>query len=89
MLLPIFALLASVSGKAVPLSQPVEEARSASRGMVMLVGIVVSMILSGVVAASWAFGWFWSLIAVEAVVVAGLYLILRRKASRARWLPLE
>lgn len=87
--LPVYPLLPNVGGKAVPLSLPAEEAKSASRGLVMIGGVMVSMALSGVVAWSWAYGWFWELVGVEAVVALALYAALRRRVTKARWPALE
>jgi hypothetical protein len=86
---PVFALVPSLSGKGVPLSQPGEEAKSANRGLSMIGVTMIAMALSGIVAVAWSFGWFWWLILVELVVVAVLYVALRQKAETVRWDSME
>jgi hypothetical protein len=87
--MPVFALVPSLSGKGVPLSQPGEEAKSANRGLSMIGVTMIAMALSGIVAVAWSFGWFWWLILVELVVVAVLYVALRQKAETVRWDSME
>lgn len=87
--MPLFALVPCLDGKAVPLSQPGEEAKSASRGLAMFGMTIVALAFSLVVALAWQFGWFWWLVLAEAVVVAGLYSLLNQRASWATWDSLE
>jgi len=87
--MPVFALVPSLDGKGVPLSQPGEEAKSANRGIAMIGVTFISMALSSVVAIAWSFGWFWWLMLVEVVVALALYAGLSCRASQAAWESLE
>jgi hypothetical protein len=83
--LPVYALLPCLGGRAVPLSLPTEEAKSAGRGLSMIGVMFVAMALAGVTSWAWQGGWFWRFVAGEAVLVAGLYAGLRRLVTVARW----
>jgi hypothetical protein len=78
-----------LGGRAIPLSQPIESAKSAGRGLRMIGVMFASFALAGLASAAWQTGWFaWFLLA-ESVVAVGLYLILRQKVSLARWSSME
>ncbi len=87
--LPVFALIPNLGGRAVPLSVPIEEAKSAGRGLMMIGVMVVSGIISGLAALAWSGGWFRWLLLVETVSVIVLYVSLRALVSAARWPPME
>ncbi len=87
--LPIFALMLTIGGKAVPLSLPSEDAKAAGRGIAMIGMIFVSMTLAALVACSWSTGWFWWLVLVELAIALPLGVALRRSLTSARWLSLE
>jgi ABC-2 type transport system permease protein len=87
--LPIFALLPNLGGKAVPLSMPIEESKSAGRGLTMIGVMIVSGLLSALAAWAWSGGWFRWLLLVELVVVSALYVGLRAALSAARWPAME
>jgi ABC-2 type transport system permease protein len=87
--LPIFALLPNLGGRAVPLSLPTEEAKSAGRGLIMIAVIPISMGLSALASFSFSTGWFWWLILVETIVAAAIYAVLRWTVDQARWPSLE
>ncbi|MGD9632642.1 MAG: hypothetical protein AB7G28_26945 [Pirellulales bacterium] len=87
--MPVFALVPSLDGKGVPLSQPGEEAKSANRGLAMIGVTIISMALSFLVAAAWSLGFFWWLILAEVVAAAALYSMLRYRAAQARWDSME
>ena len=87
--LPVYALLPSLRGKAVPLSLPVEESKSAGRGLTMVGVMLMSGVLAAIAAWAWSGGWFWWLLLVELLVVTGFYLGLRSSISAARWPSLE
>jgi hypothetical protein len=89
LLLPLQSLYPCLTGEAVPLSMPSEEAKAAARGYQMALVMVVSF---GVCALGlWARsgGWFWRLVAGEAAVVCVLYVLLRVLAARVRWPSME
>ncbi len=89
LLLPLQSLYPCLTGEAVPLSMPSEEAKAAARGYQMIGVMLVSFLVCG--AALWARsrGWFWWLVAGEMVVVSVLYLLLRAVAARVRWPSME
>ena len=66
--LPVYSLIPNLDGKGVPLSLPVDNAKSAGRGLTMIAVMFVSMVISGL--ALWAknSGWFWEFIAAETAV---------------------
>jgi hypothetical protein len=87
--LPIFALIPSLGGKGVPLSVPVEEAKSAGRGLAMMGAMFISMALSGVALWAWSTGWFWWFLLIESILAVALYVALRRAVTAAKWQPQE
>jgi len=87
--LPVQGLIANLGGKAVPLSQPPEEAKSASRGMLMIGVMLASMALAGISAWAWADGWFKTFLLVELLITAALYAVLRTSLASSRWESLE
>jgi hypothetical protein len=87
--LPVFALIPNLGGKGVPLSLPTEEAKSASRGLMVIALMFVAGLLSGLAAWAWSSGWFGWLLLVEVIIVSALYVGLRALISAARWPPME
>jgi ABC-2 type transport system permease protein len=87
--LPVFAIVPNVLGKAVPLSLPTEEAKSAGRGIEMIGAMLASMALSGLALLAWSFGWFWWFVLVETIVAVASYVMMRNSLSKARWESME
>jgi len=87
--LPIFALIPSLTGKSVPLSLPIDEAKSAGRGLHMIGVMLVSGALSGLAVWSWSGGWFVWLLLVELIAAFSLYLVLRKSIDSLHWTSLE
>jgi hypothetical protein len=87
--LPVYSLVPCLGGKAVPLSQPMEEAKSAARGLQMIAVMLVSMVLAGLSIWSWSGGWFFWLLLVETILVVGIYKAMRASLASARWTSLE
>src|SRR5581483_87957 len=56
-ILPVFTLSAHLGGRAVPFSKPGEEAKSARRGLDLLIITVVSVGLSFLATSAWEAGW--------------------------------
>lgn len=83
--MPVLALLPNLGGRAVPLSHPPEEAKSASRGAVMMGGMAVSMALAGIATACWTSNVFPSFLVAEAALMALAYALMRRNLERAQW----
>ncbi len=87
--LPLFALYAHLGGKGVPLSQPGEEAKSATRGLQMIVVTMISLGLSGLAVWSWSDGWFRWLLLGETALVVALCALMRASLASARWSSAE
>jgi ABC-2 type transport system permease protein len=83
--MPVFALGPSLDGQGVPLSTPTEEARSARRGLAILVFMMVSFALSGVAMWSWSGGWFGLFLLGETAVAVALYAAIRLAAANMGW----
>lgn len=83
--LPVYSLIPNLDGKGVPLSLPVDNAKSAGRGLTMIAVMFVSMILSGF--ALWAknWGWFWEFIAAESAVAMILYFSTQSTLKAMPW----
>jgi hypothetical protein len=88
-LLPLYSLIPCLGGKGVPLSTPSEESKSARRGLVTLVPLGVSVVLSIVSAMALMHGLFYWLLLLETIVVAGLYVWMRSSIAKAQWLSIE
>lgn len=87
--LPVYAMIPCVRGRAVPLCRPTEEAKSARRALTPIVVMLLAGVLSGLAAWAWSGGWLAPFLAVELVLVALTYFLLRSFAARARWSPME
>jgi ABC-2 type transport system permease protein len=87
--LPVYSIIPSSDGEAVPLSQPGDEARTASRGLVMMVAMFVAIMVATGAWWSWRLGWFWRFVTVETVIAAFLYVGMRRSMLRLTWSSLE
>ena len=85
LLLPVYALIPSRLGGAVPLSVPTEEAKSAGRGLWFIVVMVISMALGGLALFAQHEGWFWRLVAGEVVVGTLIYVAMRQSLGRVKW----
>ncbi|HZT22436.1 MAG TPA: hypothetical protein VFB55_05965 [Verrucomicrobiae bacterium] len=83
--LPVFALVPNLGGHGVPLSQPPDAAKSATRGLNMIVVMIIALALAGVASLSWKQGWFWWLVPGEAVVAISLYSVMRLALAKANW----
>lgn len=83
--LPGFALLPNLGGRAVPLSRPPEEAKSASRGLEMVGGMVASLALAGIATACWTLNVFLPFLVIEVGLMALVYTLWRRSIERASW----
>jgi len=86
--MPVYALVSSLVG-AVPFSQPIDEAKSAGRGLTMIGTMFVAAAIAGVAALTWTSGFFWHFVAIELLAVISLYAALYSKLNRTRWKPLD
>jgi hypothetical protein len=82
---PVYSLIPALIGRAIPLSTPVEEGKSAGRGITMIFAMFIGIALSGVAYSLWNLGWFWPFIGAEAIVVCGLYIGMRIALEKIRW----
>ncbi len=87
--LPIYALVPSLIGTGVPLSRPTEEAKSASRGLIMMPVMFSSMGIAGLATVAEKFGFFWWFLLGEIVIVGIAYAAMRSGTARTRWKPID
>jgi ABC-2 type transport system permease protein len=87
--LPVYALIPSLGGHAVPLSVPTEEGKSAARAVSMIVVMIISAVLAGLSLWAWSTGWFAWFLLVETILAIGVYFGLRASLTAARWQPME
>jgi hypothetical protein len=83
--LPVCARLPTEHGWAPPFSQPVQEAKSASRGLWGFLAMMVSMGLAGSALVAQHFGVLGWFLLVEALVATCVYGLLRARLERAVW----
>jgi hypothetical protein len=87
--LPVYSLVPGLLGRCIPLSRPIEEGKSAGRGLIMFVVMIFAMVLSGITSVIWNQGWFWPFLAAETIIVIGIYFGMRHALSKMRWEPAE
>ena len=83
--LPVFALVPSIGGKGVPFSLPTDAAKSAGRGLNMILVMMIAFGLAELASLSWSQGWFWWLVLGETIVAVGLYSAMRLKLANVLW----
>jgi ABC-2 type transport system permease protein len=89
MTLPLAALVPGLRGHGVPLSQPPDEANSATRGIAMFVALFATLGLSVLALVANMMGWLGWLILAEFFAAAVLYFAFQREVNRAVWPPAE
>lgn len=87
--LPVYALIPHLGGRAVPLSLPTEEAKSASRGLTMVGVMLFASALSVAAIRAWTHGWFGWYLSVEAIAALSLGVGLTLSINASRWPSLE
>jgi hypothetical protein len=87
--LPVYALVPGLIGKAIPLSAPIEEGKSAGRGLTMMSVMFISFALAGIADFMFSRGWFWPFLAAETIIVIGVYAIMRYAFKNVRWQSAE
>jgi hypothetical protein len=83
--IPVYSLIPCRHGNAIPFSQPSEEAKSAGRGLTMIVVMLISFAVAGVAQFAMTGGWFKPFLAVEALLSIILYIMIRISLNDARW----
>jgi ABC-2 type transport system permease protein len=83
--MPLYPLFYALDPRAVPLSQPSDEANAASRGLQLVGLMIISFGLSALGAWAHAGGWLWWFLLGEALVIALLYLGLRPRLRAVKW----
>ncbi len=87
--LPVFSIIPTIGGGAIPLSRPVEDAKSIGRGLIFVPVMIVSMIIAGMAAWAWTTGWFAWFLLGETMLAAAIYFPLKLNLAAARWESLE
>jgi hypothetical protein len=87
--LPIFAVASNLAGIGVPLSLPTESAKAASRGLLMIGMMLLSMIVSGVSLLMWKSGLLWWFLAGEAVFAIAFHFAATMSLRTKRWPAVE
>ncbi|MEO7099990.1 MAG: hypothetical protein ABI162_11555 [Luteolibacter sp.] len=83
--LPIYSRISSLRRDHLPLSLPGEEAKSAGRGMRMVVAMFSAMIVGGIAGLARHFGYFIPFLIVEAVVAAVSAVLMDLNTRKLAW----
>lgn len=83
--LPVYAHLAGATGRAIPLSKPCEEARSAGRGISVMLLMFSSFFVSGLAIVSWKIGFFPYYLILEVITAAALCYLLGKRTDATPW----
>jgi len=84
-ILPVFSILPSFQRKGLPLCQPIDSAKAASRGLTMYLIMMIAFGLAVLTSFAWKDGWFWEYEAGLAVVCTALYAAMRWSVSKQGW----
>lgn len=87
--LPVYAMVPGLFGRAIPLSAPSEEAKAAGRGLSYLVVMIISFALSGAAVGCRSNGWYWQFLVAETVIAGLVYAVMRRALEKTRWQSAE
>jgi hypothetical protein len=87
--MPVFSIIPSCQGKGMPLCQPIDSAKAASRGLIMYLILMITAGLAFLTSMAWKDGWFWQFEAGLIVVCAVLYALMSRSAAKQGWLSAE
>ncbi|HMP84585.1 MAG TPA: hypothetical protein PKA41_17965, partial [Verrucomicrobiota bacterium] len=87
--LPVFALFPCIGGKAIPLSHPTEEAKSARQGLRMFSAFIIASIMAAIASSAWSAGWFVCFLLCETAVVVVLRSMMRASLNRTQWSRLD
>jgi ABC-2 type transport system permease protein len=87
--MPAFALIPGAIEKTVPLSKPTEEAKSAARGGIMVLLMVVSLVIPGLALVARKHDLFGPFLIAEIIVVGIACWTLSKAIDHKKWDPLE
>lgn len=87
--MPVFALIPGAIEKTVPLSKPTEEAKSAARGGIMILLMMVSLVVPGIALVAKHHGVFGLFLIAEVGVVVLACWLLSKVIAAKKWDPLE
>jgi hypothetical protein len=87
--MPAFALIPGAIEKTVPLSRPTEEAKSAARGGVMMLLMILSLVIPIIALVAKNYGMFGRFLIAEALVVVCACWLLSKAIAGKKWDPLE
>jgi ABC-2 type transport system permease protein len=87
--LPLVSIIPNMGGRSVPLSQPIEQAKAASRGLTLMGTTFATIGLSMVAMLARHFEMLVPFLIVELLVVVPLYYALHRSVTRAGWTAMD
>jgi hypothetical protein len=87
--LPIFGRVLALDGRFLPLSMPVEDAKSAGRGLKILLPMFAALGVGGAAAVAKSFGYYYEFLLAEMLLAGGIALLMDRKTRGLRWPTIE
>jgi ABC-2 type transport system permease protein len=87
--MPVYALVPSLDGGGVPLSNPVDDTSATRRGLLMFLLNLVGLILGGLALWANSIGWLPWLILGETLAVVALVVVMRMIIAREPWPAME
>lgn len=85
LMLPVFTRFSLGKGGDLPLSLPGEEAKSAGRGLVVMVAMFGAMAIAGVAILAKSYGYFYPYLAIQAIAVAVFVILKDRRTRSLSW----
>jgi len=89
MLLPLYALAPSILARVTPLSRASEEAKSAGRGLFVMLAMLGALAISGISSVAWSMGFFWYVLIIEALTVGLLCYFVDKTLQSVPWHSVE
>ncbi|MGB6221938.1 hypothetical protein [Haloferula sp.] len=87
--MPVYASLAAALGKTIPFSKPSEEAKSAGRGLTMVLMMMSSFLVSGLAIAAEKLGFLSWFLLIEVSAAIAICFALGKVIDSSRWPPAE
>jgi hypothetical protein len=88
-MLPVFSLIPAFQGKGLPLCQPIDSAKAASRAPILYLTTGVGAALALLTTLAWKYHWFWTFEIGLVLVSLLIYRLIRRAISKQPWPPAE